>query len=88
MLELTIEKISKLLIIHVYKKRTFAIKTNFTHKNFKDIFMYKKQKQLNLYSLAAILDAILYQGSLINCLQITRSHFEPFYAWNNLNLIQ
>ena len=85
MLELTVEKISKLLII--YKKRTLALKTNFTHTNFKDIFMYKKQKQYNLYSLAAILDAILYQGSLINCSLITRSHLEPFYAWNNLNLI-
>ena len=36
MLELTVEKISKLLII--YKKRTFAIKTNFAHANFKDIY--------------------------------------------------
>ena len=50
--------------------------------------MYKKQKTSNHSSLAAILDAILYQGSLTNCSQITKSHFEPFYAWNNLNLMQ
>ena len=47
----------------------------------------KKQKQSN-HSLAAILDAILYQGSLLNRSQITRSNFEPFYALNNLNLMQ
>ena len=64
MLESTVKKISKLYII--YKKQTLiAIKTNFTHKNLKDIFMYEKNRY-NLSSLAAILDAILYQGSLIN----------------------
>ena len=42
MLELTVEKISKLHII--YMKRTFvAIKTKFTHTNLKDIFWYKKK---------------------------------------------
>ena len=85
MLELTVEKISKLHII--YKKRTFiATKANF-NTNLNDILMYKKRKQ-NHSSLAAILGAILYQGSLINCSQITKSHFEPFYAWTNLNLMQ
>ena len=64
MLESTVKKISKLYII--YKKQTLvAIKTNFTHKNLKDIFMYEK-KRYNISSLAAILEAILYQGSLIN----------------------
>ena len=45
MLESTVEKISKLYII--YKKQTLiAIVTNFTNKNFKDIFMCEeKQKQ-------------------------------------------
>ena len=65
MLESTVKKISKLYII--YKKQTLiAIKTNFTHKILKDIIMYEKKNQYNLSSLAAILDAILYQGSLIN----------------------
>ena len=65
MLESTVKKISKLYII--YKKQTLiAIKTNFTHKNLKVIFMYEKNPRYNLSSLAAILDAILYQGSLIN----------------------
>ena len=87
MLALTVEKISKLHII--YKKRTFiATKANFTHTNLNDILMYKKRKPENHSSLAAILDAILYQSSPINCSQITKSHFEPFYAWNNLNLMQ
>ena len=41
MLEFTVEKISKLHII--YEKQTFiAFKTNLTHKNLKDIFMYEK----------------------------------------------
>ena len=41
--EYTVEKISKLYII--YKKQTLiAIKTNFTHKNLKDIFMYEKKR--------------------------------------------
>ena len=66
MLESTVKRISKLYII--YKKQTFiAIKTNFTHKNLKDIFMYeKKTHRYNLSSLSAILDATLYQCSLIN----------------------
>ena len=42
------------------------------------------EKTITCLSLAAILDAILYQDSLINCYQITRSHFEPFYAWKKL----
>ena len=64
-LESTVKKISKLYII--YKKQTLiAIKTNFTHKNLKDIFMYEKKPRYNVSSLAAILDAILYQGSLTN----------------------
>ena len=51
--------------------------------------MYEKHTQSNLSSLAAILYAILYQGSLINCSKTTtRSHFEPFYTWNNLHLMQ
>ena len=50
--------------------------------------MYENNHMKNLSSLAAILDATLYQGSLINCSQITRSHFEAFYAWNNLTLMQ
>ena len=72
MLESTVEKISKLYII--YKKQTLiANKTYFTHKNLKDIFMYEKQnKTIKHFSLAAILDAILYQGFLINNSQITR----------------
>ena len=79
MLELTVEKISKLHII--YKKRTFiATKANFTHTNLNDILMYKKRKPYNRSSLAAIFDAILYQSSFINCSQITKSHFETFYA--------
>ena len=87
MLELTVEKIFKLHII--YKKQTFiATKANFTHTNVNDILMYQKRKPENHSSLAAILDAILYQGSLINCSQITKSHFEPFYAGNSLNLMQ
>ena len=48
----------------------------------------KKQQHTIQFSSAAILDAILYQGSFIYCSQITKSHFEPFYAWNNLNLMQ
>ena len=41
-LEFTVEKISKLHII--YKKQAFiAIKTNFNHKNLKDIFMYENK---------------------------------------------
>ena len=51
--------------------------------------MYKKQnKTIKPFYFAAILDAILYQDSLINCSQITRSHFEPFFAWKNLNSMQ
>ena len=43
MLELTVEKISKLHII--YKKRTFmATKANFTQTNLNDILMYKRGK--------------------------------------------
>ena len=61
-----------------------AIKRNFTHKNLKDIFMYIK----NLHSLAAILGAILYQGSLISCSQIKMSHLEPFHALKNLIFMQ
>ena len=65
----------------IYKKQTLiAIKTNFTHKNLTKIYLCMKK---NLSSLAAIFDAILYQGSLINCSQITMSHFEPFPAWKN-----
>ena len=80
-------KSSKLYII--YKKQTLiAIKTSFTHKNLKDIFMYEKKYRYNLFSLAAILEAILYQCSLINSSQIPRSHFEPFYAWKNLDFMQ
>ena len=50
---------------NIYKKQTFiAIKTNFTHKNLKDIFMYEEKKRSPL---TAFLDTILYQGSLIYC---------------------
>ena len=54
------------------------------------IYLCMKTKQNNkiVLFLAAILDVILYHGSLINCSQITRSHFESFFAWNNLNLMQ
>ena len=42
MLELTVEKISKLHFI--YEKRTFiATKANFTHTNLNDILMYKNK---------------------------------------------
>ena len=45
MLEFTVQKISKLHIID-NKQTIIAIKTNFNHKNLKDIFMYKnKTKQ-------------------------------------------
>ena len=68
MLEFTVEKISKLHI--TYKKQTFiAIKTNFTHKLL-DMFMYKKYPKIKSFFFAAILDAILYQGSCINQSQI------------------
>ena len=60
------------------KLTIISIKTNFTYTNLKDIFMHKIKQKLILSSLAAILDAILYQGSLINCSQLIRSHFEPF----------
>ena len=44
MLEFTVEKKSKLIII--YTKQTFiAIKTHFTHKNLKYIFLHEKNKQ-------------------------------------------
>ena len=80
-----VKKRSQLHII--FKKQIFiAIKTNFTLKNFRQ-FMYEKKTQKNLSSLAAILDAMLYQVSPINCSQITRSHFESFYAWNNFDAI-
>ena len=40
MLKFTVEKISKLLHI-IYKKQTFiAIKTNFTHKKFRYIYVH------------------------------------------------
>ena len=48
MLELTVEKISKLHII--YKKRTLiATKANFTHTNLNDILMYKKRKTIKSF---------------------------------------
>ena len=48
MLESTGKKISKLYII--YKKQTLiAIKTNFTHKNLKDIFMYEKKNLIQSF---------------------------------------
>ena len=68
------QKISKSHII--YKKQTrFAIKTHITHKNLKDIHVLcMKTKQSNRSVLAAILDAILYQCSLITCSQIIRPY--------------
>ena len=42
-----------------------CITLNFTHKKFKIYLCMKKNTQTNLSSLAAILDAILYQGSLM-----------------------
>ena len=60
------EQLKKSKLHILYKKRIFIpIKTNFTHTNLKNIFMYENKN--NISSLAAILDAILYQGSLINC---------------------
>ena len=83
-------QLRKFQILHIlYMEQTFiAIKKQISLIKISDIFMYEKNPQYNISSLAAILDAILYEGSLINCSQITRSHFEPFYTWNNLNLIQ
>ena len=53
------------------------------------IYIYVLKTTTIIFStLTAILDAILYQGSLMNYSQITRSHFEPFFVWNNLNLMQ
>ena len=83
MLELTVEKISKLHII--YKKRTFiATKANFTRTNLNDILLYKNEDHKII---------LLWQPSWMPycikaLLQITKSHFEPLYAWNNLNLMQ
>ena len=83
----TVEKFSRLHIIQ--KKQTFiAIKTNFAHKKSQDICIYEEKTTIKSFSMIAILDAILYQGSLINCSKIARSHFSPFYAWKTFNLMQ
>ena len=42
MLESTVVKISKLYIKFNNKQTLIKFKTNFTHKNLKDIFMYEK----------------------------------------------
>ena len=58
MLELTVEKKSKLHII--YKKRTFiATKANFTHTNLNDILMYKKTKTIKSFFYGSHLKALL-----------------------------
>ena len=72
-------------ILYIRNKHSLQSKQSLLIKKLKDTLMYEKK---NHSSLKAILDAILYQGSLIKCSQITMSHFEPFYAWNNLNFMQ
>ena len=71
-------------ILYIRNKHSLQLKQISLLKISKVYLCMKK----NLSSLAAILDAILYQGSLINYSQITRSHFEPSYAWKNLNSMQ
>ena len=53
-------------ILYIRKKHSLQLKQISLIKILKDIFMYEKKTRYNLSSLAAILDAILYQGSLIN----------------------
>ena len=76
-------------ILYIRNKHSLQLQ-NISLINIPKIYMYlfMKTKQKNRSSLAAILDAILYQGSLITCSQMSRSYFEPFFAWNNLNLMQ
>ena len=74
-------------ILYMINKHSFQLK-QISLIQISKIYLCIKTKTINLSSLAAILDAILYQGSLILRSQITRSHFKPFYAWNNLNLMQ
>ena len=74
-------------ILYIRNKHSLQLKQTSLIKIVK-IYLCMKKTRYNLSSLAAILDAILYQGSLINCSQITSSHFEPFCAWKNLEFMQ
>ena len=74
-------------ILYIRNKHSLQLKQISLIKILK-IYLCMKKPRYNLSSLAAILDAILYQGSLINLSQIPRSHFEPFYAWKNLDFMQ
>ena len=52
-------------ILYIRNKHSLPLNQISLKKNLKDIFLYEKNND-TISSLAAILDAILYRGSLIN----------------------
>ena len=72
-------------ILYIRNKHSLQLK-HISLIKISDIFMYEKKTKIKSFFFDSHLGCHIV--SLINCSQTISSHFEPFYTWNYLNLMQ